>query len=150
MEQFLILIILICIGYIGGTIAEMRHYRSIIAREKVFLKLPTVTIHRILEKDAEIKSVEMVQGSAVISVDYFKRILAVLINFFGGEVKSYESLLDRARREATLRMKEKALNADIILNTRIETSTIGRNANRRNSIGSIEAIAYGTSIIYRN
>jgi uncharacterized protein YbjQ (UPF0145 family) len=116
----------------------------------VFLKLPTVTIHRILEKDAEIKSVEMVQGSAVISVDYFKRILAVLINFFGGEVKSYESLLDRARREATLRMKEKALNADIILNTRIETSTIGRNANRRNSIGSIEAIAYGTSIIYRN
>jgi len=150
MEQFLILIILICIGYIGGTIAEMRHYRSIIAREKVFLKLPTVTIHRILEKDAEIKSVEMVQGSAVISVDYFKRILAALINFFGGEVKSYESLLDRARREATLRMKEKALNADIILNTRIETSTIGRNANRRNSIGSIEAIAYGTSIIYRN
>jgi uncharacterized protein YbjQ (UPF0145 family) len=150
MEQFLILIILICIGYIGGTIAEMRHYRSIIAREKEFLKLPTVTIHRILEKDAEIKSVKMVQGSAVISVDYFKRILAALINFFGGEVKSYESLLDRARREATLRMKEKALNADIILNTRIETSTIGRNANRRNSIGSIEAIAYGTSIIYRN
>jgi len=150
MEQFLILIILICIGYIGGTIAEMRHYRSIVAREKEFLKLPTVTIHRILEKDAEIKSVEMVQGSAVISVDYFKRILAALINFFGGEVKSYESLLDRARREATLRMKEKALNADIILNTRIETSTIGRNANRRNSIGSIEAIAYGTSIIYRN
>ena len=149
MEQFLILIILICLGYIGGTIAEMRHYRSIITREKEFLKLPTVTIDRILEKDAEIKSVEMVQGSAVISVDYFKRILAALINFFGGEVKSYESLLDRARREATLRMKEKALNADIILNTRIETATIGSNANRRNSIGSIEAIAYGTSITYR-
>ena len=46
-------------------------------------------------------------------------------------------------------MKEKALNADIILNTRIETSTIGRNANRRNSIGSIEAIAYGTSVTYK-
>lgn len=149
MEQFLILIILICLGYIGGTIAEMRHYRSIITREKEFLKLPTVTIDCILEKDAEIKSVEMVQGSAVISVDYFKRILAALINFFGGEVKSYESLLDRARREATLRMKEKAVNADIILNTRIETATIGSNANRRNSIGSIEAMAYGTSITYR-
>lgn len=149
MEQFLIFIILICIGYIGGTIAEMRHYRSIIAREKEFLKLPTVTIDRIIQEDAEIKSVEMVQGSAVISVDYFKRILAALINFFGGEVKSYESLLDRARREATLRMKEKALNADIILNTRIETATIGSSANRRNSIGCIEAIAYGTSITYR-
>ena len=78
MEQFLIFIILICIGYIGGTIAEMRHYRSIIAREKEFLKLPTVTIDRIIQEDAEIKSVEMVQGSAVISVDYFKRILAAV------------------------------------------------------------------------
>ena len=149
MEQFYILIILVCLGYIGGTIAEMRHYRSIVTREKQFLKLPAVTINRMIEKDAKIKSVEMVQGSAVISVDYFKRILAALINFFGGEVKSYESLVDRARREATLRMKEKALNADIILNTRIETTTIGRNANRRKSIGSIEAIAYGTSVTYR-
>jgi len=149
MEQFLIFIILVCLGYIGGTIAEMRHYRSIVTREKQFLKLPAVTINRMIEKDAKIKSVEMVQGSAVISVDYFKRILAALINFFGGEVKSYESLVDRARREATLRMKEKALNADIILNTRIETTTIGRNANRRKSIGSIEAIAYGTSVTYR-
>ena len=149
MEQFYILIILVCLGYIGGTIAEMRHYRSIITREKQFLKLPAVTINRMIEKDAKIKSVEMVQGSAVISVDYFKRILAGLKLIFGGEVKSYESLVDRARREATLRMKEKALNADIILNTRIETTTIGRNANRRKSIGSIEAIAYGTSVTYR-
>ena len=149
MEQFYILIILVCLGYIGGTIAEMRHYRSIITREKEFLKLPAVTIHRMIEKDSEIKSVEMVQGSAVISVDYFKRILAALRIFFGGEVKSYESLVDRARREATLRMKEKTPNADIILNTRIETTTIGRNANRRKSIGSIEAIAYGTSVTYK-
>lgn len=149
MEQLLIFIILVCLGYVGGTIAEMRHYRSIITREGQFLKLPAVTINRMIEKEVEIKSVEMVQGSAVISVDYFKRILAALIIFFGGEVKSYESLVDRARREAILRMKEKALNADIILNTRIETSTIGRNANRRNSIGSIEAIAYGTSVTYK-
>ena len=149
MEQFYILIILVCLGYAGGTIAEMRHYRSIITRERQLLKLPAVTINGTIEKDAEIKSVEMVQGSAVISVDYFKRILAALVNFFGGEVRSYESLVDRARREATLRMKEKALNAHIILNMRIETAAIGRNANRRNSIGSIEAIAYGTSVTYK-
>ena len=149
MEQFLFLIILVCLGYIGGTIAEKRHYRSIAIREKQFLELPAVTINKMIEKDAKIKSVEMVQGSAVISIDYFKRILAALINLFGGEVKSYESLVDRARREATLRMKENAPNADIILNTRIETATIGRDANRRKSIGSIEAIAYGTSVTYK-
>ena len=75
--------------------------------------------------------------------------LASLRNIFGGKVAAYESLVDRARREAVLRMKEKAPNADIVLNTRIETSTIGRSANSRRSIGSIEAIAYGTAVSYR-
>ena len=61
---------------------------------------------------------------------------------------SYESLVDRARREATLRMKEAAGDAHIILNTRIETSAIGHSANQRSTVGSIEAIAYGTAITY--
>ena len=89
------------------------------------------------------------QGSAVISIDYFKRILAGLRNIVGGEVKSYETLVDRARREATLRMKEMAWDADIILNLRIEISAIGNSANNRKAIGSIEAIAYGTAITYK-
>ena len=149
MDQLIILILLISLGYVAGTIAEKRHYRSIISREKQHLKLPAVTVEKIMEANAEIENAELIYGSVVISIDYFKRILAALRNVFGGEVKSYESLVDRARREATLRMKEKALHADIILNTRIETSAIGRNANRRKSIGSIEALAYGTALTYR-
>ena len=149
MDQLIILIMLISLGYVAGTIAEKRHYRSIISREKQHLKLPAVTARNMIEENAEIENAKLVYGSVVISIDYFKRILAGLRNFFGGQVKSYESLVDRARREATLRMKEKALNADIILNIRIETSTIGRNANRRKTIGSIEAIAYGTAVTYR-
>jgi uncharacterized protein YbjQ (UPF0145 family) len=149
MEQLIILIGLIGLGYVAGSIVETRHYHSIKSRERQLLKLPAVTVRNVIEEGAEIESVEIVQGSAVISVDYFKRILAGLRNLFGGQVKSYGSLVDRARREATLRMKENALDADIVLNTRIETAAIGRNANRRKSIGSIEAIAYGTAIRYR-
>ena len=36
--------------------------------------------------------------------------------------------------------------ADIIVNVRIETSSIGQSANRNKSLGSVEAIAYGTAI----
>ena len=93
MEQLLIFIILVCLGYVGGTIAEMRHYRSIITREGQFLKLPAVTINRMIEKEVEIKSVEMVQGSAVISVDYFKRILAALIIFLAERLNHMNRLL---------------------------------------------------------
>ncbi len=149
MEQLIIIIILIGLGYVVGSIAENRHYRSIISREAQLLHIPTVSVKNMIEEDADIKDVKMVQGSVVISIDYFKRLLAGLRNIFGGKVTAYESLVDRARREAILRMKEKALNADIILNTRLETSTIGRSANRSKSIGSIEAIAYGTAVFYR-
>ena len=38
----------------------------------------------------------------------FKRFLANLRRLIGGRVKSYESILDRARREALLRMKTEA------------------------------------------
>lgn len=144
--QLYIILFLIALGYIAGTLIEKRHYRSIKERELKFLKLPAVTIKNALDKEAVISNANLVTGSAVISIDYFKRFLAGLYNIFGGEVKSYESLLDRARREAILRMKEKAVNADIILNVRIETSTIGKSANQRKTIGSVEAIAYGTAI----
>jgi len=67
----------------------------------------------------------------------------------GGNVRSYETLVDRGRREAILRMKEATPSPDIIINLRIETSTIGKSANR-GSIGSIEVLAYGTAIRYRH
>ena len=78
-----------------------------------------------------------------------KRLLAILRNFFGGRVKAYEPLVDSARREAILRMKEEAKTkgAHMIVNLRLETSTIGRSANKKNSVGSIEALAYGTAVV---
>ena len=149
MEQLIFLMALLCLGYIAGTIAERRHYRSIEAREKQLLHLPAVTARKIIPDDRAIEKAEIVQGSAVISVDYFKRMLAGLRNIFGGKVKAYESLVDRARREATIRMKESAMNSHVILNTRIETAAVGKSVDKRNSVGSIEAIAYGTAITYR-
>lgn len=149
MGQLIIVIVLIGLGYVIGSILEKKHYRSIISREAQLLHIPTVSVKHMIEDGVDIIDARMVQGSVVISIDHFKRILASLRNIFGGRVTAYESLIDRARREAILRMKEKSPNADIVLNTRIETSTIGRSANSRKSIGSIEAMAYGTAISYR-
>ena len=141
--ELIIFLLLITLGYTAGRYAEKKHYRSIEAREKKFLRLPTTNTKHVTEDIASIQSAKLVYGNAVISLDYFKRFLASLRNLFGGNVVSYESLIDRARREATLRMKEMAGNANIIVNFRIETSTIGKQANRK-GVGSIEAFAYGT------
>ncbi|MBW2399217.1 MAG: heavy metal-binding domain-containing protein, partial [Deltaproteobacteria bacterium] len=92
-----------------------------------------------------------VSGSVVISVDYFKRFLAGLRQFVGGRVKSYETILDRARREAVLRLKEEAAAAGYaaVINVRLETA---RMANGRNGSGiaGLEVLAYGTGIKLRH
>jgi uncharacterized protein YbjQ (UPF0145 family) len=145
MSDLIVFFILMSVGYTVGTLAEKRHYRSIHRREALYLELPAVTMKTVYYPDDKIRSVELVCGSAVISIDYFKRVLASLRKIFGGTVKSYESLIDRARREALLRMKEMAAGATVIVNVRIETSTIGRKANKK-GVGCLEAIAYGTAL----
>jgi uncharacterized protein YbjQ (UPF0145 family) len=136
-------LILLVIGYISGTIVEKRHYNSIKKREEKLLSLPLLMLKRPLDEDG-IRSTRLVHGNVVISVDYFKKFLASLINFFGGNISSYETLVDRARREAILRLKEDAKGASEIINLRIETSSITKNAN--NNIGAVEVLAFGTAI----
>lgn len=145
MIDLIIFLALVALGYGVGTYVEKRHYRLIKEREQATMNLPITTTKHIDCPSEDIQSVELVTGSAVISVDYFKRLLARLRNIFGGSVKSYESLIDRARREAVLRMKETAPQAHYIVNVRIETSTVGRKANKK-GVGCLEALAYGTAV----
>jgi len=147
MNALIYLILLIFIGYISGTIIEKRHYEDIEIREKRYLKLPAVSSKNI-EDGSRILSAHLVMGSVVVSLDYFKRFLAGLRNIVGGRIHSYETLLDRSRREAILRMKENASmkNVDIILNMRFQTSGIGQAANKRGNIGCFEVLAYGTAV----
>jgi uncharacterized protein YbjQ (UPF0145 family) len=146
MIDLIVFLSLLALGYGAGSWAEKRHYRSIAERELASMNLPAVTLKSVDIPEHKIRSAKMVYGSAVISVDYFKRILAGLRNIFGGTVKSYESLIDRARREALLRMKAMAGEATIIVNVRIETAAIGKQSKRKN-IGCLEAMAYGTALI---
>jgi len=147
--EFTIFLTLLALGFFAGSLAETRHYRSIRAREEKLRSLPVVTGEDFVDEQSEVAAARLVSGSVVVSVDYFKRVLASLRNIFGGEVKTYLTLVDRGRREAVLRMKEKARTADVIVNLRIETSVIGQSANRKNALGSIEVVAYGTAVSYR-
>jgi uncharacterized protein YbjQ (UPF0145 family) len=148
MESLIIFCILMGVGYAAGTIAEKRHYRSIRAREQALLRLPAVTTRTSHYSEAQIEAAELVLGSAVISVDFFKQFVASLRKIFGGTVHSYETLLDRARREAILRMKEVAGDAVVIVNLRLEAAPIGKKA-RKGNVSCVEAVAYGTALWLR-
>lgn len=145
--DLLIFLILISLGYFFGRNAEKKHYKSILEREKKLLQQPTTSNRYVFGDDREIKHSHIATGSVVISVDYFKRILASLRNFFGGSIQSYETLVDRARREAVLRMKETCLEADQVINLRLETSSISKGSGGQ--IGCVEVLAYGTAVYFR-
>ncbi len=148
--KLIIAVLLTMVGFVVGRILEAKHYKSIKASEKELLYLPILNINKDTLDDNEIDKTQMVYGSVVISIDYFKRFLAGLRKIFGGEISSYETLIDRARREAILRMKEMAasMQADVITNMRVETSIIGKRANK-GGVGSVELLAYGNGITIR-
>jgi len=148
MDQLIIFAVLISLGYFFGRRAEHNHYKSIIEREKQWLHLPTTCSKYVIEDGRKIDHCQLANGSVVVSVDYFKRVLAGLRNIFGGSVQSYETLIDRARREAVLRMKESCPGADQIINLRLETASISKDQ-RGTYIGSVEVLAYGTAVYFR-
>lgn len=141
---------LIVLGYVVGSARERAHYRSILEREAALADPPIISIKRVpadMPGLGEAPDTRIVLGSAVISVDYFKRFLASLKMIFGGRVTAYESLVDRARREALLRMRAEAhaLGARMIVNVRMETASVSKG--RGGAVGTIEVLAYGTAAV---
>ncbi|MDH3510323.1 MAG: YbjQ family protein [Gammaproteobacteria bacterium] len=146
MLELYILLALLALGFFVGQYLEKQHYRSINARESELVDLVTTSSKHPFGDIPVIIDRRLVQGSVVVSVDYFKRMLAALRNFFGGNVRAYETLVDRARREAVLRLKESCPDAKQIINLRIETSSIFKGA--KDQIGSVEVLAYATALYY--
>ena len=90
----------------------------------------------------------LVSGSVVISLDYFKRVIAGLRGLVGGRIKTYEPLLERARREALLRMTESARRDgyDAVFNVRLETSRLANSRRDGNGTAGVEMLAFGTAV----
>ncbi len=136
---------LVVFGFIGRWV-EKKHYEDIRRRERATAHLPAMA-SRTLETGRPVAEARLVAAEVVISHDYFKRFLANLRNIFGGRLRAYETLLDRARREAVLRLKESAPQAHVIANLRLETACIAK-ARGKQGIVAVEVIASGTAVRY--
>lgn len=140
------LLILMIAYFIGSTI-EKRHFAKIQAREDDLHGFPVVSFDTMPE-DWNVSSSDLVTGSIVISLDYFKRVIAGLRGLIGGRIKTYEPLLERARREALLRMTESARKQgyDAVINVRLETSRLANAGRDGKGTAGIEMLAFGTAV----
>ena len=134
-------------GYFLCMIIEKRHFRSIREREQEYRSMPVVSFNT-MPDDWNAGASTLVAGSIVVSLDYFKRVIAGLRSIVGGRVKTYEPLLDRARREAVLRMIEDARQQgyDAIFNVRLETSRLANSRGDGKGTAGVEMLAFGTAV----
>jgi len=146
MIDLIIFFSLLILGYFFGRLAETRHFKSIIEREGRYQSLLTFS-SRLPPPDIGLVNSTLVGGNVVISVDYFKRIAAGLRGLIGGRVTTYETLIERARREAILRMKEEAKRkgATFVINVKLETASITKG--QKQQVSCVEVYAYGTALI---
>lgn len=140
-------ILILLVAYFIGNQIERQHFRSIRKREDENASFPVVSFDT-MPDDWKAASSDLVTGSVVISLDYFKRVIAGLRSLVGGRVKTYEPLLERARREALLRMTESARKQgfDAIFNVRLETSRLANARGDGKGIAGVEMLAFGTAV----
>lgn len=133
-----ITLILFCIGWAFGRHIERKHLAELEQQEQqlAYIKIDNQRFQKTASQG------KMISSNVVLSHDYFKYIIAMIQNFFGGRLTTYETVLDRARREAVVRLKREAqrMGADHIMGLRLSTTEMGMQG------GMVEVFAYGTAI----
>ena len=130
------------LGWVFGRLNEGDHLKRLDVAEKELGHIIVSSERFYVPKLVAHTEGELVLGSVVIAQDYFKMIIARVLSIFGKNLTTYETLLDRARREALVRMRTEAQakGYNHIYGLRLEVSNI-------NQLGSmVEAIAYGTAV----
>ena len=88
----------------------------------------------------ELETLSLVKGSTIQSKHIGKDIAQAFKTLVGGELKSYNEMMNEARALATKRMVEEAesLGADAVVNIRYASSAVMQ--------GAAEVIVYGTAV----
>ena len=132
------------LGLVGWMVAfyfEKRHIQSMNRRE---IPLKDIAINNLKNCHfSEPKAATLLIGSVVVAHDYFRTLIIFFRKLVGGNIRHYERLVDRGRREALIRLKEEAdlCGIDQVINIRFTATAIsGRFLN------AVEMVAYGTGI----
>jgi len=144
MFELITIVSLLIIGFTAGRINERNHFTRIRVSESELGGIIATNLKT--PPDGFSGTGEYVTGSVVVALDYFKVFITSFRLIVGGRVNAYMPLMERARREAIIRMKQQAqdLGAEAVCNVRLQTSRI---AEHTKGIGAIEIHAFGTALI---
>lgn len=119
-----------------------RHEQSLALREKMDHRPLITTLPDIPDGYGD---PAMICASAIISHAKVRSFPIIIHSLIGGNIRTLEHTLNRARREALLRLEEEALSrrADMVVNLRFTSHGIGlKNGNNL----AVEIVACGTAL----
>ncbi len=134
------------IGLVWGRRAERRHFESLRRREAEHAGVLFTDAKRYYGKVDMSRGGKMVVAETVVASDYLKSFLARLRNIFGGEVRSFELMMQRARREALMKLAEQAAaeGYNALCNVRIQFADVGGGTQGR-AVPFAPILAYATA-----
>lgn len=143
--------VVLFVGWLVGHLSETKHERSLAAREEALKDIETTDLRNPPDFAGAEGPCSLVSGEAVVASDTFKSWVFGFKNIVGGESKTFTRLFDRARREALLRMKERAreLGCNAVCNVRFDSADIGGNAAGAKKKGSNMAVALVSGTAWR-
>lgn len=146
--QILLPLALLVLGFSVGGFRERLHFRNLAVREAAASDVLVTNLKQVANPETVRRS-SLVSGQVVIGTDYFKSVATALRNLVGGEMKSAQSLMTRARREAVLRMIDDArrLGATEVCNVRFAFCNISQMSGSNKWAMCVEIYAYGTAVV---
>ncbi len=144
--QLLVIASLLALGWLVGGVSERRHLRSLAERERDYADILVTNLKTFPKRVHSQQPPRLLVTEVVIASDYLKAFLGTVRQFFGGELRSYRSLMERGRREAILRLIEQARveGYNALANLRIEAADLGGNTQRR-GMPMVSVIAAATA-----
>lgn len=145
--ELIVLGILLALGLFVGGYTERRHIRSLDEREANSRDFFISQVRSFPDAVVGATPPTFVVGEAVIATDYLKTFLAGIRKIFGGEMRSYQTLLTRARREALQRVVEQARRSgyNAICNVRFDGLDVGGNSKTKRRIAMVAIMASATA-----
>lgn len=137
---------LLLLGLIVGGTTERKHFRTLAEREAQHgVLISQIKSFPFATTQSELPP-RILVAEVVIGTDYLKSFLASFRNIFGGEVRSFQTLLTRSRREALQRLVEQAeaQGYNAICNVRFDTADVG-GGNKKVHMSAV--LASGTAYV---
>ena len=135
-------------GVLVGLFVESSHFRRLEREEQALAHL-MISDLRWLPDNWTAGEATLVCGEAAIARDSLKAFLAGVRRIVGGRIRAYETLMERARREAIVRMlhRAQAAGANVVWNVRVSSAALG--GEQRQKAFGVLVVAYGTAMKIR-